>query len=84
MKAPGSQIWRCKVCGKLCDLEADFCDVYHKSYWREYQRRFKEWLERGTPLLDHIPDDDWEQSHLPLDDPRSVWPPHMKGGWYDY
>ena len=74
----GEQIWRCKVCGKLNDLDSDFCDWYHKRYWIDYHEAFAKWLERDMPLFDFEPEP-WEQSFLPLDDPRAIHPPHMKG-----
>jgi hypothetical protein len=71
--------FRCKVCGKLNDLDSDFCDIYHLRYWLEYHKAFHKWLQRGTPLLDYAPTEDWEQSFLPLDDKRAILPPHMGG-----
>lgn len=59
--------FRCRVCGKLNDLDSDFCDVYHMRYYVEYQKAFRKWIERGTPLLDHVELQEWEFSFLPLD-----------------
>jgi len=75
--------FRCNVCGKLNDLDAHFCDVYHKRYWVEYHKAFKKWMNRGTPLLDDVQTEEWEQSFLPLEDPRAIHPPHMKGDYHE-
>jgi len=62
--------FRCKVCNKLNDLDADFCDIYHMRYWVDYQSAFKKWMQRGTPLLDHVSSQEWEFNFTP---------PHMGG-----
>lgn len=62
--------FKCKVCGNLCDLDSNFCDVYHQRYWIDYQEAFAKWLERGVPLLDHVELQEWE---------FNFQPPHMGG-----
>ncbi len=59
--------FHCRVCGKLNDLDSDFCDIYHMRYWVESTTAFHKWLVRGTPLLDYVPSEEWEFNFQPLE-----------------
>ena len=58
--------FRCQTCGRLCDLDSNYCDVYHKWAHEAYKADFKQWLYRGVPLLDYVVTQEWEHDFSPI------------------